>query len=405
MSEEVAAAQRRAIEAIRRHGARSLPAGDATSHAAPTSLSLPQAAGQEPKSRRHTTPPNISNVRRQASPSPALRRAKSSPAVVKSHWQRLGLHVDTETAPLLAEAPTWLPSVSVGRDKRTRRASIVIVRQSRTHRHRTVVSFDPNLLRFLVLFMAVGAASALSLGGAPAIHRAGRVSRAAIPTMSIESHSHVASHLRAPSETSWAIAKLVSTDVRKLAGQLKDTVAVSTWSAEEGGVSVFDALGAAALHLDEYATTRAPILQWSSAKCLSGLGVGPAGGAVPSLGECLSPLTRDVTPLLGKCLVHSPWRVCRLAMRYVAFVWTRALASAAGQPEEWARKKGQLLANLLEEVDGVLNFDTPEAENPLAALGDVVRGCMRTVATAFNGGAVDESDLTTCRMRSNAAGA
>ena len=198
-------------------------------------------------------------------------------------------------------------------------------------------------------------------------------------------------------------AKLVSTDVRKLAGQLKDTVAVSTWSAEEGGVSVFDALGAAALHLDEYATTRAPILQWSSAKCLSGLGVGPAGGAVPSLGECLSPLTRDVTPLLGKCLVHSPWRVCRLAMRYVAFVWTRALASAAGQPEEWARKKGQLLANLLEEVDGVLNFDTPEAENPLAALGDVVRGCMRTVATAFNGGAVDESELTTCRMRSNGA--
>ena len=79
------------------------------------------------------------------------------------------------------------------------------------------------------------------------------------------------------------------------------------------------------------------------------------------------------------------------------------MASAAGQPEEWARKKGQLLANLLEEVDGVLNFDTPEAENPLAALGDVVRGCMRTVATAFNGGAVDESELTTCRMRSNAA--
>ena len=66
-------------------------------------------------------------------------------------------------------------------------------------------------------------------------------------------------------------------------------------------------------------------------------------------------------------------------------------------------KKGQLLANLLEEVDGVLNFDTPEAENPLAALGDVVRGCMRTVATAFNGGAVDESELTTCRMRSNGA--
>ena len=159
MSEEVAAAQRRAIEAIRRHGARSLPADATTSHAAPTSLSLPQAAGPEPKSRRHTTPPNISNVRRQASPSPALRRAKSSPAVVKSHWQRLGLHVDTETAPLLAEAPAtaaWLPSVSVGRDKRTRRASIVIVRQSRTHRHRTVVSFDPNLLRFLVLFMAVG---------------------------------------------------------------------------------------------------------------------------------------------------------------------------------------------------------------------------------------------------------
>ena len=406
MSDAVAEAQRRAVEAIRRHGARSLPAGDATSHAAPTSLSLPQATGQEPKSRRHTTPPNISNVRRQASPSPALRRAKSSPAVVKSHWQRLGLHVDTETAPLLAEAPAtaaWLPSVSVGRDKRTRRASIVIVRQSRTHRHRTVVSFDTNLLRFLVLFMAVGAASALSLGGAPTIQRAGRVSRAAIPTMGIESHSHVGSHLRAPSETSWAIAKLVSTDVRKLAGQLKDTVAVSTWSAEEGGVSVFDALGAAALHLDEYATTRAPILQWSSAKCLSGLGVGPAGGAVPSLGECLSPLTRDVTPLLGKCLVHSPWRVCRLAMRYVAFVWTRALASAAGQPEEWAQKKGQLLANLLEEVDGVLNFDTPEAENPLAALGDVVRGCMRTVATAFNGGAVDESELTTCRMRSNGA--
>ena len=237
---------------------------------------------------------------------------------MRTHWHRLGVHIETESEALADSPASWtrLPRVSVRRENLTRRASIVIVRTTRTHRHRTAVSFDPFLLRLLLLFIAAGAASALTLGIARIGSRA-----AAMGTMSegLESHSHVASHLRSAPVWAESAAKLVSTDVRNLAAQLRETVAVSAWSAEEDGVSVFDALAAAALHLDEWCVSRAPIVHWGSSLCLSGLGLSGLGvapaGAPPPLKECLAPLTRDVTKLLGRCLVKSPWRVCRLALR------------------------------------------------------------------------------------------
>ena len=99
--------------------------------------------------------------------------------------------------------------------------------------------------------------------------------------------------------------------------------------------------------------------------------------------------------------------------RYVAFVWTRALSSAANKPEEWARKRGVLLANLLAEVNAVLSVDLgvgsaapaaaapPEAaeaaESPLAALGAGVRACMGRAAAALGGATgVAVYELSTC---------
>lgn len=313
---------------------------------------------------------------------------------MRTHWHRLGVHIETESEALADSPASWtrLPRVSVRRENLTRRASIVIVRTTRTHRHRTAVSFDPFLLRLLLLFIAAGAASALTLGIARLGSRA-----AAMGTMGegLESHSHVASHLRSAPVWAESAAKLVSTDVRNLAAQLRETVAVSAWSAEEDGVSVFDALAAAALHLDEWCVSRAPIVHWGSSLCLSGLGVAPAG-APPPLKECLAPLTRDVTKLLGRCLVKSPWRVCRLALRYVAFVWTRALSSAVRQPEEWARRRGHLLASLLEEVNGLLSGGEQAEEDPLAALGAEMGSCVRRAASALNGAAVAAYELSTC---------
>lgn len=152
-------------------------------------------------------------------------------------------------------------------------------------------------------------------------------------------------------------------------------------------------------------------MHWASARCLATLGFGAAGplGPPPTLSECLMPLTREFTPLLATCLVASPWRFCRLAIRYVAFRASALLISAFGSPGEWTRRRQELLPKLLDEIHGALEDgwarheeasrnEATATHSVARSIGDAramgggstppqqaVRDCLRMAVTALTG--------------------
>ncbi|KAL1520234.1 hypothetical protein AB1Y20_023704 [Prymnesium parvum] len=347
---------------------------------------------------------------RRISPGP-MRRTVSEPAVRCTRWSLAGLHVESSSTPLEADAAGTcrLPVVRLQRGRSTARLSFVIERCSAEARTRTVVTVEPAFLRLLVLLALVSSASCYSLGvalprpaarqqlpsggGIACVGEACAAGHAAMARLaSCTTDECVVALLRGGRRVPhWAegVAKLVHGDVRRLAGSLHAMHARLCAGAPLGGCSSLDVMLAASLHLDEWARARAPLIHWASARCLGALGVAPAAGLVappPSLAECLVPLTREVTPLLATCLVAHPWRLCRLAIRYLAF---RASAIISSNSEAWAHKREQLLPKLLEEVNGAL--DEGWERHVAAARGALHRGasrrarCMRLVASALNG--------------------
>jgi len=304
--------------------------------------------------------------------------------------------------------PSILPSVSLRRDGE-RRLSVVIEKQSHSLRTRYEVTAEPFFLRCLVFVILVGSVSSYSLTAFGSHSRTRSTSMNAatldlLPTLMFERAQAAMQNAAAcvteecfvgalleDNAPAWGaqVGRLVQSDVTRLGSSLQ--AMHRELCVDAADCTVLDVLGAAALHLDEWGRARAPIIHWASVRCLRSLGLADIGpiGQPPTLGECLAPLTREMTPLLAKCLVASPWRACRLAFRYTAFRAVTMLSGVFGAREQWIRQRDVLLPKLLEEIN--LALDDGWARHEAAIGGGGAHGttrageCVRLASAALRG--------------------
>jgi len=136
--------------------------------------------------------------------------------------------------------------------------------------------------------------------------------------------------------TAASVARIAQVDVERLSSALEMIVCGPEGCSTDGSWSDM---------LSEWFSVRAPLAHWGAAHCLEGLSGGAINGRsvlnAPRLGDALAPLTHEAAPLLASCLLSSPWRVCKLAVDYLAFRTASAL--------RWHASRS-LLARLLDDV-------------------------------------------------------
>jgi len=402
-------------------------------------LSSPQQPLQPAASRLEPSTPRLNRADSEPDPSTLRRLVRT--------WSRGGLHIQTYATELprgrrLSVRERVLPGLSIEAD------AIVIERCSHTHEYHYVVTTTPvfRTLCFLaVLICCVKEGAGLQIMAGPtaapmrqrtapqtprmmfaapaaALQHISAFSHLATPRSSpavlaiqeagacTDEECFVSTLLRAsgglpvPQPPSWAapVARLVRGDLLRLASAMQaihDDVCTAGDPGQPWGASVcttFDVLGAAALHLDEWGKARAPILHWASARCMRAVVVDAvdvaALGPPPSLGDCLMPLAREAAPLLARCLVSSPWRVCRLAFRYLAFHMTFQLsgvfATLGGSVDAWQLRREAFLDRLLVEVNQALDEGWERHQAAIASgreVGARGRDCVRYAAAALGG--------------------
>jgi len=295
-------------------------------------------------------------------------------------WEGLGLRV--ETTRHLEEDGLRRPSVQF-----TSPTTMVIsYRSSSTHRTTMKVQVYPKFLLLLVLFGAGGACS-FNIGGmklppGTARQAAGSHMQQALPARfePAEVMSHAAQLLSAGGQLAMqaggasllaactrpvlqtdlsmlpaGVERIVRGDVERLHSALQAVLCGS----EGCDVGQFNEM------LASWAARRAPILHWSAARCLERLS-GAVGAQLepqallkaPTLAEALAPLTREAAPLLASCLFASPWRLCRLAFRYLAFMWA-------------PRARKEILPKLLHDVAAALEASDRSGSAQPKPFGDV----------------------------------
>jgi hypothetical protein len=316
--------------------------------------------------RRHSAP------LAKESPRPALPPRAATEPIIKTRWEyrALGIACTRVSEPLISH-----PKGAVPRLRFARGNTVVLERYTPTHRVTTEVTFHAAFfLRFALLLLFLGGAHAFSPSGAPP-HAAngvfgGRLARAFHPaTTSMAAFTAPASEvfggameiiddalqrggealldqcmLPTPNPS---IQRLVQTDVLRLRATMEAVLCGGEECMLEQPSEV----------LSRWFEARVPLLTWSAARCLDSVSGGKMGEALTALRlqDAIRPLTREAAPILASCLLTSPWRVCRLAFGYLAYVSASVFRSQA--------RRQELLHSLLDDIASVLEAGTSGARS------------------------------------------